>query len=93
MRGEREMIEKERIEEIKRGVDLVCPGGIQGRQAQKTGKGYAGLCPFHEDHQPSLSINIEKNLWQCFGCGKGGDVISFVQEFDKVDLKGGSYAG
>jgi DNA primase catalytic core len=59
----------------------------RGIQLKRNGKGYVGLCPFHEDHQPSLSINTEKNLWQCFGCGKGGDVISFVQEHDKVDFK------
>ena len=81
------MIEKERIEEIKRGVDLVALVESRGVKLKKTGKGYVGLCPFHADHQPSLSINIEKNLWQCFGCGKAGDVISFVELYDKVGFK------
>jgi DNA primase catalytic core len=81
------MIEKERIEEIKRGVDLVALVESRGIKLKKTGKGYAGLCPFHADQQPSLSINIEKNLWQCFGCGKAGDVISFVELYDKVGFK------
>jgi len=81
------MIEKERIEEIKRSVDLVALVESRGIKLKKNGKGYMGLCPFHADHQPSLSINIEKNLWQCFGCSKGGDVITFVQEFDKVGFK------
>lgn len=81
------MIEKERIEEIKRGVDLVALVESRGIKLKKNGKGYVGLCPFHADHQPSLSINIEKNLWQCFGCGKAGDVISFVELYDKVGFK------
>ena len=81
------MIEKERIEAIKKGTDLV--GLIQSRgiPLKKNGKGYVGLCPFHEDTNPSLSVNTSTNLWQCFGCGKAGDVISFVELFDKVDFK------
>ena len=81
------MIEKERIEAIKKGTDLV--GLIQSRgiPLKKNGKGFVGLCPFHEDTNPSLSVNTSTNLWQCFGCGKAGDVISFVELFDKVDFK------
>ena len=65
------MIEKERIEAIKKGTDLV--GLIQSRgiPLKKNGKGYVGLCPFHEDKNPSLSVNTSTNLWQCFGCGAG----------------------
>ncbi|CAB1061816.1 DNA primase DnaG, partial [Olavius sp. associated proteobacterium Delta 1] len=48
------------------------------------GKSYFGLCPFHDDTNPSLSVNPNKNLWQCFGCGAGGDVIRFVELIDKV---------
>jgi DNA primase len=80
------MIEKERIEELKRGVDLVALVESRGIQLKKTAKGYVGLCPFHEDHNPSFSITTDKNLWQCFGCGKGGDVIRFVELYDKVDF-------
>jgi len=81
------MIEKERIEEIKRGVDLVALVESRGIKLKKTGKGYVGLCPFHADTNPSFSITTDKNLWQCFGCGKAGDVISFVELYDKVDFK------
>ena len=56
----------------------------RGISLKKNGRGYAGLCPFHEDKKPSLSVNPETNLWQCFGCGAGGDVIRFVELFDKV---------
>lgn len=43
-------------------------------------------CPFHNDHDPSLHIDHDKQLWYCFGCGKGGDVISWVMERDKCDF-------
>ncbi len=78
------MIEKERIESIKAGVDLAALVRAKGIQLKKNGKGYFGLCPFHDDHNPSLSVNPINNLWQCFGCGAGGDVIRFVELFDQV---------
>ena len=82
------MIEKERIEAVKRSVDLVALVKSRGIDLKKNGKGYNGHCPFHEDHKsPSLSVTPEKNLWQCFGCNTGGDAIRFVELFDKVDFK------
>lgn len=47
---------------------------------RRTGANLTGLCPFHDDSSPSFSVNPERGLWTCFGCGLGGDVISFVQE-------------
>ena len=78
------MIEKETIESIKQGVDLSALVKSRGIDLKKNGKGYFGLCPFHDDTNPSLSVNPSTNLWQCFGCGAGGDVIRFVEMFDKV---------
>jgi DNA primase catalytic core len=78
------MIGKETIESIKQGVDLVALIQSRGISLKKNGRGYVGLCPFHKDKKPSLSVNVETNLWQCFGCGAGGDVIRFVELFDKV---------
>jgi DNA primase catalytic core len=77
-------IERERIETIKRDIDLVALAQSRGIDLKKNGKSYHGLCPFHDDTNPSLSINPTKNLWQCFGCGAGGDVIRFVELIDKV---------
>ncbi len=45
----------------------------------KKGKEMAGLCPFHEDHRPSLNVNSTKQIFKCFACGAGGDVFKFVQ--------------
>ena len=78
------MIEKEKIQSIKQGVDLLALVESRGIDLKKNGKSYFGLCPFHDDKIPSLSINPNKNLWQCFGCGAAGDVIRFVELFDKV---------
>ena len=80
------MIEKEKIEAIKRDVDLVALIESRGISLKENGKGYKGLCPFHEDTNPSLSVTPSTNLWQCFGCGAGGDVIRFVELFDQVDF-------
>ncbi len=77
-------IERETIEAIKRDIDVVALVQSKGIELKKNGKSYHGLCPFHEDTNPSLSINPDKNLWQCFGCGVAGDVIRFVELFDKV---------
>jgi len=81
------MIEKETIERIKRDVDLAALVRAKGVKLKKNGKSFFGLCPFHDDHHPSLSINPLTNLWQCFGCGAAGDVIRFVELFDQVDFK------
>jgi len=81
------MIEKERIEAIKRDVDLIALVKAKGVKLRKNGKSYFGLCPFHGDKNPSFSVNPTNNLWQCFGCGAGGDVIRFIELFDQVDFK------
>ncbi len=81
------MIEKETIESIKQNVDLAALVRAKGVKLRKSGKSYFGLCPFHGDKNPSFSVNPIKNLWQCFGCGAGGDVIRFVELFDQVDFK------
>jgi hypothetical protein len=79
-------IVKERIEAVKRGVDLVALVESRGIALKKNGSGWFGLCPFHDDTNPSLSINPDENLFQCFGCGAAGDVIRFVELFDKVSF-------
>ena len=44
------------------------------------------VCPFHEEKTPSMSVDRARGLYHCFGCGKGGDVFSFVQETQGVDF-------
>jgi DNA primase len=60
---------------------------VSGRtQLRKTGARYVGRCPFHEERTPSFSVNAQDKLFYCFGCGKGGDVITFVRETEQLDF-------
>ena len=47
---------------------------------------YKGLCPFHDEKTPSFNVNAGNGFWKCFGCGKGGDLISFVEEKDNLSF-------
>ena len=47
---------------------------------KREGRSYKTCCPFHDDATPSLSVDPEKGLWRCFGCGEGGDAITFLQK-------------
>lgn len=51
---------------------------------RRRGRNHFGLCPFHEEDTPSFSVNQDKQIFKCFGCGKGGNVISFVQEMENL---------
>lgn len=64
----------------------VVSGKTQLRRA--SGTRFTGRCPFHEEKTPSFSVNPVDKLYYCFGCGKGGDVISFVRETENVDFVG-----
>ena len=66
------MIEQEIIDTIKTDIDIISLIESKGIQLKKNGKGYVGICPFHDDKTPSLSVTPSTNLWQCFGCGAGG---------------------
>ena len=54
-------------------IDVIAPRV----SLKKAGKDYQALCPFHDDHNPSFSVNEEENYWYCFACDKGGSVIDF----------------
>ena len=55
---------------------------------KKAGANYSGLCPFHEEKTPSFSVNPVEKLYYCFGCGEGGDLLSFVQKKEDLDFTG-----
>ncbi len=67
------------IERLRESVDTVA---IVSRRTdlRRVGSRYVGLCPFHEERTPSFSLDAERGLYHCFGCGKGGDAIGFVME-------------
>ncbi len=53
---------------------------------RKRGREYVGLCPFHAEKTPSFSLNAEKQLWHCYGCQAGGDLIGFVKRYENLDF-------
>ena len=78
------LISDETILEVKRAVDIqeVVSGYFPLKRA---GASYKARCPFHEEKTPSFTVNPQRQTFKCFGCGKGGDAISFVREMEKVD--------
>ncbi len=74
---------KDIIEDIRNNADIV---NIVGSyiSLKKKGINYFGLCPFHDDHDPSLSVNPKKQIFKCFVCGTGGDVFTFVSKYEKI---------
>jgi DNA primase len=69
-------------ERVKQQADIVRVVGEYVR-LKKTGKDFSGLCPFHQEKTPSFTVSPLKQIFYCFGCGKGGDVFNFVMEIDK----------
>ena len=51
---------------------------------KKKGTNYWACCPFHNEKTPSFSVSPVKGIYKCFGCGKGGNAVSFVMEHDKI---------
>ena len=56
------------------------------RLSRKSGANYFGLCPFHSEKTPSFSVSTDKQIYHCFGCGKGGDVIGFIMEIENLSF-------
>ncbi|WP_163581186.1 DNA primase [Gracilibacillus saliphilus] len=74
-------VSDETIESLRHANDVV---DIVGEyvQLKKQGRNYFGLCPFHSENTPSFSVNQDKQIYHCFGCGKGGNVITFIMEME-----------
>jgi DNA primase len=72
-------------EKVKQQADIVRVVGEYVR-LKKSGQNFAGLCPFHGEKTPSFSVHPVKQIFHCFGCGKGGDVFSFVMEMEKCEF-------
>ena len=51
---------------------------------EKKGKNYFGICPFHDDHTPSMSVSEEKQIFTCFVCGASGNVFSFIKDYENI---------
>ncbi|EUJ24996.1 DNA primase [Listeria grandensis FSL F6-0971] len=78
-------IPEEKIDEIRSQADIVDVVGSYV-QLKKQGRNYTGLCPFHGEKTPSFSVSPEKQIFHCFGCGKGGNVFSFLMQIDGLSF-------
>lgn len=78
-------ISNEVINEIRKKSDIV---EVVSRYVNltKAGKNYLGVCPFHDDHSPSMSVSPEKQIYTCFSCGASGNVFTFVSDFEKISF-------
>jgi DNA primase len=73
-------------DEVKKGVDIVSLFSSFGVHLEKKGKSWMGRCPWHEDSTPSLSVDQEKGLYNCFGCGESGDAFDLVMKERGLDF-------
>jgi DNA primase len=76
---------KDSIERVRDAVDMVELVGSK-TDLRRVGSRLTGLCPFHDERTPSFSVDPERKLYHCFGCGVGGDAIRFVQETEALDF-------
>ncbi len=79
------MIPPEVIDSIKQQNDIVEVIGSY-LDLEKRGKNFFAICPFHNDTTPSMSVSPEKGIFNCFTCGEGGNVISFVQKYENISF-------
>ncbi len=71
------------IQRVKDATDIVSVVG-EYVSLKKAGNSYKGLCPFHSEKSPSFTVSPSRNGFHCFGCGKGGNVITFIMEMEKM---------
>ena len=78
-------IKEGEIEELKSRADIqnIISGYVN---LKRSGKSYLGLCPFHKEKTPSFSVDQKRQLYHCFGCGEGGDIISFIMKVENLDF-------
>lgn len=79
------MIPQETIEQIRQATDIV-EVISEFVRLKKRGKNYVALCPFHTERTPSFSVSQDKQIFHCFGCGKGGNAFTFLMEHERMSF-------
>ncbi|HEY5600987.1 MAG TPA: DNA primase [Patescibacteria group bacterium] len=75
----------DQVDEIKSRVDIVEVIG-EYLPLKRAGRNFSGLCPFHSEKTPSFMVNPERQIFRCFGCNEGGDVISFIEQIEGLEF-------
>ena len=76
---------KDSIDRVREAIDMAELVGAK-TDLRRVGSRYTGLCPFHDERTPSFSVDVERKLYHCFGCGEGGDAIRFVEQTEALDF-------
>jgi DNA primase len=80
-------IKDESVERVKAAMEIL-PLVEDVVRLRKSGSTYKGLCPFHQERTPSFTVSPARGTFKCFGCGEGGDAITFVEKTENVDFVG-----
>src|SRR5438477_10619690 len=80
-------IKDESVERVKAAMEIL-PLVEDVVRLRKAGSTYKGLCPFHQERTPSFTVSPARGTFKCFGCGEGGDAITFVEKIENVDFVG-----
>ncbi|MDD3631572.1 MAG: DNA primase [Atribacterota bacterium] len=73
------------LDEIRNRIDIVALIS-EYVPLKKSGKGYKGLCPFHQEKTPSFMVDEQKQIFHCFGCGEGGNIYTFIMKIEKLNF-------
>ena len=76
---------REKIEQIKERIDIE---NLVGKYVtlKSAGKNFSGLCPFHNEKTPSFIVSPDIQIYKCFGCGRSGDIFTFLQEIEHLSF-------
>lgn len=73
------------VDEVKSRINIVDLIG-KNVKLKKTGRNFKGLCPFHNEKTPSFVVSPDRQIFHCFGCGKGGTIFDYIMEYQRVDF-------